>query len=244
MFKAKIRAQDLIRFFNSASVLSNESKLKINERGISMKVVDTANVCMISSVLKNNAFSTYEATDGEIGLNLERLVSLLKSSGNADYVELEHLEEESKIKLSSNKLNFKLGLISLDVIRKEPEMPEIEYNTKLMFKGNDLKQAIKIGEKIGDILEFTITKDKLILSSSDRITSDMNYTIETENDMISSSINEEVNSTYDIGYLSDISRIIGDNVTIKIKTDYPILISSDFANGEGSITYILAPRVE
>ena len=243
MFRAKIKVQDLIRFLNSALMLSNESSLKIDENGISMKVVDTANVCMVSSILKNNAFSDYEATEDKIGLNLEKLVSLLKSSSNADYVEIEHLEEESKIKVSSSKLNFKLRLISLDVIKKDPKIPEIEYNTNMMIESINLKKAIKIGEKIGDVLKFIITKEKLILECEDGITSNMVYTV-LENEMISSSIDEDVISTYDINYLSDIIKNLSDNVRIEIKTDYPLMISSDFANNEGNISYLLAPRIQ
>ena len=93
-------------------------------------------------------------------------------------------------------------------------------------------------------MKFVITKDKLTLDCSDGITSDMIYTIDVENDMISSSIKEDVTAAYDISYLQDISKILDSNVRIEIKTEYPILISSDFANSKGNICYMLAPRIE
>jgi proliferating cell nuclear antigen len=242
MLKAKIKTQYLMQFFQSASVLSDECRLKINNTEISMKVVDLSNVCMVSSVLKSGAFDVFKASDSEIGLNLEKLVNILKGS-KTDYTEIEYLEEENKIKLSSDKLNFKFGLISLDVIRTEPKIPEIEYNSKMTIKGNDLKQVIKIGEKISDILKFTANKDELMLSSSDGITSDMIYTIPTE-DMIESSINGDITSNYDLNYLSSIEKNLGDIVHIKIQTDYPVEITSKFADEKGSITYLLAPRID
>jgi proliferating cell nuclear antigen len=242
MLNAKIKTQYFLQFLQSILVLSNECRLKINDTGLSTKVVDMANVCMVSAVLESGAFEDFQASDSEIGLDLEKLIGILKEN-KAGYTEIEYLEEENKIKLSSDKLNFKFRLISLDVIREEPKMPEIEYNSKMTIKGNDLKQAIKIGEKISDMLKFTANKDELMLSSDDGVTSDMIYTIPTE-DMIESSINEDITSNYDLSYLGGIEKSLSDIVHIKIQTDYPIKISSKFANEKGDISYLLAPRIE
>jgi hypothetical protein len=71
----------------------------------------------------------------------------------------------------------------------------------------------------------------------------MIYTIPME-DMIESSINGDITSNYDLNYLSDIGKNLGDIVHIKIQTDYPVEISSKFADEKGSTTYLLAPRIE
>jgi len=51
--------------------------LHTDENGIYTRAVDTANVAMISINLQKEAFETYIATKGEIGLDIAKMKNIL-----------------------------------------------------------------------------------------------------------------------------------------------------------------------
>ena len=105
---------------------------------------------------------------------------------------------------------------------------------------------MKANQKIGDTLNFEVKDNNFILSGKG-MQSNMNYIIpENELENHTEDMNVPVSCMFDMDYLVDIIKGIGnsDVVKLKIKTDYPIMISQTFADGYGSIMYLLAPRID
>jgi len=55
---------------------------------------------------------------------------------------------------------------------------------------------------------------------------------------------EEINSIYSLSYFVTLMKFVGDGIEIQMGDAYPMRIDFEIANGEGNVTYVLAPRVE
>ena len=81
MFKALIGAEKLKDSIESISTLVDEARFRLTPQGLSVKAVDPANVAMVSFELSKDAFESFEATEGELGIDLTKLIGVLEMAG-------------------------------------------------------------------------------------------------------------------------------------------------------------------
>ena len=57
---------------------------------------------------------------------------------------------------------------------------------------------------------------------------------------------EKVRSLFPLDYFSNIVKVISTptTVTLSLGSDYPVKLEFNFADEKGSVTYLLAPRIE
>src|SRR5574341_648928 len=88
MFKAVIVAEKLKDAIESISTLVDEAKFKLTADGLSVRAVDPANVAMVSLDLTKDAFDSFEATEGELGIDLTKLNGVMEMADKSDKIEL------------------------------------------------------------------------------------------------------------------------------------------------------------
>ena len=243
-FKAEIDVDTILKAMRSASILVEDIKINVTEDGINMKAVDLGNVCMVSTHLNNKAFAYYDVVPFSFGLDLVETMNFFKLIKKEDQIGIEYLDKKNRIKFVTNNLSYSLALLNMDNIRKEPKTPEIELPVKIIADEKELGLAIKAAGNIGDTITFNANKNGLKISSKGQ-TSDMIFTI-PKNDLDKFEKDESVVSAFDLDYLKDISRVLTgfEVIELEMGAQYPIKIKSEFADGKGSIEYLLAPRVE
>ena len=242
-FKSEIKNSYIENVVKAIGFLSDDAKVNINEDGIKVIVVDQANVCMVDILLNKLAFSWYDADELVLGIDIKNLSRLLKSTNN-EYIEIEYLEDKSRIKFIQDRLSFSLALINIDTIKKEPKMPQIELPVKVIMNGKSFRDGINAAGKVGDYIAFDVNDEGLKMSSEGN-TSEMELEIlKDELDVFERT--EDVRSMFDLEYLTDISKALGksDLIELGIGKDYPLKVVSRFKNGEGEIKFLLAPRIE
>ena len=246
-FSMRLEKGFLEHFLKPASTITDEGGLTVDENGILIRVIDPANVCMVSVSLKHEGIEEYSSGKGKIGLPVERMLKLLGSAKKDDEILVEYLPERNRIRMAFGNLRYDVALLSLDTINKEPKVPKIELPVKTTMDGKEFRRVVMSANKISDCITFKANADGIIIESTGE-TSDMSFRMEKE-DMIDFSISSdarEVKSSFSLDYMDDISKIMAERgeITMRFGTDYPCMLVGTFADGHGTVEYLLAPRIE
>lgn len=244
MFKAVINAEVLKDAIEAVSTIVDEAKFHITKEGMSARAVDPANVAMVSFDLKAGAFESFNATDGEIGVDLTRLNDILGMTSKDDKIELNLNEETRKLEIRTGGLAYTLSLLDPTSIRKEPKVPNLELPAKIVLNGSELKRAVKAAEKVSDHMALGVVDKTFYIEAEgdlDKVRLDI-----PESSLISIQSTGNVRSLFSLDYLNDLAKSLGkaEKVSIDLGTDYPVKFTFNIAGGNGIVTYLLAPRIE
>jgi len=159
MFSAKIKSEIIKGIIDVTSPLVNEAKFNITAKGISIRAVDPAHVAMVDLELKITAFEEYKSDGMELGIDLNKLNSVMKLATAGDSVSLEYDEESNRLIIKIGNLVRRMGLIDtagmpdskvphLDLPAKviafdspgsRPELVEPPVNPRILIKGSMFK---------------------------------------------------------------------------------------------------------
>jgi proliferating cell nuclear antigen len=243
MFNAIIESEKLRNTLEAVSSIVDEAKIHLSPDGMSIRAVDPANVAMLTLNLKSSAFEEFTATEGELGVDLNRLNDILSMAERTEPVELELDEESHKLMVRMSGLTYKISLLDPSSIRKEPKVPELDLPAKIVLSGNELRRAVKAAEKVSDHMSMGVDGDIFYLEAegdSDRMRLDI------LKDQLISLEPADARSLFSLEYLSDMIKSAGkaSEVTIELGKDFPVKISFQIAEGNGDVGYLLAPRIE
>lgn len=243
MFKAVIVAEKLKEAIESVSTLVDEAKLRLTPNGISVRAVDPANVAMVSLDLAGDAFDSFEATEGELGIDLTKLNGIMEMAERGDGIEIDLDETGHKLILRMRGLSYTMSLLDPSSIRKEPKVPAIELPAFIVIRGEDLKRAVKAAEKVSDYMSIGVKGDVFFMEAEGDTD---NVRLEMTKDQLIEFRSGEARSLFSLDYLTDISKIAGKTpeVIIEVGRDYPLKIRFKISDGHGDVSYMLAPRVE
>lgn len=243
MFKAVIGAEKLKEAIESVSTLVDEAKLKLTPEGLSVRAVDPANVAMVSLDLARDAFESFEATEGELGIDLTKLNGIMEMAEKDDTIELDLDETAHKLIIRMRGLSYTMSLLDPSSIRKEPKVPTLDLPAHIVIRGEDLKRAVKAAEKVSDYMSIGVRGDVFFMEAEGDTD---NVQLEMTGDQLIELKSGEAKSLFSLDYLTDISKIAGKTPEVKIDVgkDYPLKIRFKIAQGQGDVSYMLAPRVE
>ncbi len=131
MLKATIDADILKESIDAISALVTECRLHTDENGISTRAVDTANVAMISLLLKKEAFSSFAATRSELGIDIAKMKNIFGMMAKNDLITLELTDDIHKLQVSFQGYKYSITLLDENTIRKDPNPPTIELPGKV-----------------------------------------------------------------------------------------------------------------
>jgi proliferating cell nuclear antigen len=245
MFSAIVRADTLQATLDSVGVLVEECKIHLDGEGIEIRAVDPANVGMVDLSLEADAFESYEADGGLIGVNLVRLADI---AGMADADQLVHLEldeETRKLHISIDGLEYTLALIDPESIREEPDLPDLDLPATIVIEGRDIDRAVTAADMVSDHIELGVDEDtETFYVSAEGDTDDVH--LELDADDLIDLVAGPASSLFSLDYLDDMDRAIPKDaeVTTELGEEFPVKLHFDIAEGEGSVTYMLAPRIQ
>jgi proliferating cell nuclear antigen len=245
MFKAIVRAERLQSTLDSVGVLVDECKIHLDDGGIEIRAVDPANVGMVDLTLDAEAFESYEADGGLIGVNLVRLQDIAGMADSGQLVELELDEETRKLHISIDGLEYTLALIDPESIREEPDLPDLDLSSTIVIEGRDIDRAVTAADMVSDHIELGVDEaDEHFYVKAQGDTDDVHLELDTEDliDLVAG----EASSLFSLDYLQDMNKAIPKDteVTMELGEEFPVKLHFDIAEGEGSVTYMLAPRIQ
>ncbi|QZA87546.1 DNA polymerase sliding clamp [Salinarchaeum sp. IM2453] len=245
MFKAIVSAETLQETLDSVSVLVEECKIRLEEEGLEIRAVDPANVGMVDLTLNADAFESYEADGGIIGVNLSRLEDIAGMANRGQLIELELDEKTRKLEIRIDGLEYTLALIDPDSIRQEPDIPDLDLAAEIILSGEDVDRAVTAADMVSDHIALGVDEQQgFFYVDAEGDTDDVHFELHEE-DLIDLELGP-AHSLFSLDYLSDMNKAIPKDaeVTAELGEEFPVKLHFDIAEGKGQVTYMLAPRIQ
>ena len=243
MFNAKVKSEVLKGIIDVTNPLVNEVKFNISPKGISLRAVDPAHVAMVDLQVKNDAFEEFKASEMELGIDMDKLSSIMRLSNTGDMVDIEYDEDTNRLIIKIGNIVRKMGLIDTAGM-PDPKMPNLNLPAKVVLKASELLKGVRASETVSDHLSLTVNKDDFeLFAEGDTDTVNLKLPKDLLNELTTKT---KCKSLFSIDYFSNmIKPVHGENpITMMIGNDNPIRVEFDIAENKGHVTYLLAPRIE
>ena len=245
MINAIVSADTLGAALDSVSVLVDECKVRLEADGLTIRAVDPANVGMVDLELSAAAFESYETDGGVIGVNLDRLADIVGMADADQLVHLELDEETRKLHISLDGLEYTLALIDPDSIRQEPDLPELDLSAEVVIEGRDIDRAVTAADMVSDHIALGVdSDDEEFYVDAEGDTDDVHLELGRE-DLIALTPGE-ARSLFSLDYLDDMNKAISSDaeVTMELGEEFPVKMHFGYAEGDGHVTFMPAPRIQ
>jgi proliferating cell nuclear antigen len=142
-------------------------------------------------------------------------------------------------------LAYTLALIDPDSIRQEPDIPDLDLSAEIVLEGAQLDRGIKAADMVSDHVRLRVdAADEAFHIEAEGDTDDVDFELDAE-DLIALTAGS-ADSLFSLDYLKDMNKAIPKDaeVTIELGEEFPVKIHYAVAEGQGNITYMLAPRIQ
>lgn len=249
MFKAEI--DDTKLFKDSLQAISNliaEGRFTADEDGLHLTAADPAMVALVDFTMEKDAFTSFEV-DGEqdLGINLERLYTILRRVDSSDTLTIESDEDSERLVLTvenGSTRTFSLPLLTMDD-DEVPSTDQLEFNVEADFRSSVLSSGIGDAAVVGDSVTIMADADGVtIRAEGDQ--SDAEFYIEKGSDgLLDLTADGSVRSMFSLDYLNKIMKAekISDTVHVSFGDDFPTRLDFEVPD-KLTLGFILAPRIE
>jgi len=244
-FQAAIRASHLKNVLSPLRALVDEARVRITGDGLTVRAVDSANVAMDDLELGAAAFESFEASPGTLGLDLDRLADPVGLASKNDLIQLYLDPESGKLIVLVDGLRYSLACLDATTIRAEPTLPEFDLPATVNVNREALQRGVKAADLVADHIRIRMEdggEALVVKAEGDTDT----VTLELDGDDIDIVTAGDASALFSLDYLKKLVRTIpkGTTVTIDLGESFPLILSYALAEGEGTITRMLAPRIE
>ena len=125
MFKARIKADSLKEFIGTVGSLVDEAKMNVSEDGLQVKAVGPSHVAMIEANLMKSAFDSFEVSDIQMGLDIDKFKSVLTMAGKDEMVILEKDDELNRLVVNIGNLTRAMPLLDTSGM-PDPKVPSLD----------------------------------------------------------------------------------------------------------------------
>lgn len=243
MLDAEVKSEVLKELVEIVQTVVDEVKINVTEDGLSLKAVDPAHVAMVDLDLDKDAFESYEAEEVELGLSLAKIDKFLNLAKSGSIVEMTQDKDENQLIMKVDNITRKMPLLDTAGMT-DPNLPSLDLPINLKLKGRYLLSGVRASKDIADHISITANSDGFeILSEEENDVVRLNL---SEDELESLDAQEEVRSLFALDYFSDMIKCVSSDTVLDIELgkDYPIKMDFEFADGDGQVTYLLAPRIE
>ena len=244
-FRAAIRASRLKNVLSTLRALVDEARVRITEDGLTVRAVDSANVAMDDLALGAAAFESFEASPGTLGLDLDRLADPVSLASKDDLIQLYLDPKSGKLIVLVNGLRYSLACLDATTIRAEPTLPEFDLPATVTVNREALQRGVKAADLVADHIRIRMDDDGEALVVEAEGDTDA-VALELDGDDIDIVAAGDASALFSLDYLKKLVRTIPARtpVTLDLGEDFPLILSYELADGDGTITRMLAPRIE
>jgi len=244
MFKAEIKSDTLKGLVNVISTLVDEAKFSISGDGVNLKAVDPAHVAMVDLTISKSAFESFSADNGtEMGVDLDKMKEMLKLAGSGDVIAMEQDESQGRLIMRVGNITRRMNLVDTSGM-SDPKVPQLSLPANVDVAVSELQRGMKAAESVSDHIALSADQDSFELfceGDTDSVSLKLD-----RSKLVSITATSKVRSLFPLDYFSNLVKAIPSDTVVKISlgNDYPVKLSFSFANGNGNVGYLLAPRIE
>lgn len=243
MFQAKIRSDALKGIVNIISTLVDEAKLNVSPDGIGLKAVDPAHVAMVELDVRKAAFESYLADDTQIGIDLDKIKEVLRLTASGDIIDMEQDEERGRLVVRVGNITRRMNMVDTSSM-SDPKVPQLSLPVSVEVSVSEIQKGIRAAESVSDHIALTADADGFELSCEGD-TDSVNLRLDKAK-LAGLTVSEKARSLFPLDYFSNLVKAIPSDTVVRIDlgNDYPVKIHFDLAEGNTSVGYLLAPRIE
>ena len=243
MFQAKIRSDALKGIVNIISTLVDEAKLNVSPDGIGLKAVDPAHVAMVELDVRKAAFESYLADDTQIGIDLDKIKEVLRLTASGDIIDMEQDEERGRLVVRVGNITRRMNMVDTSSM-SDPKVPQLSLPVSVVDPVYEIQKGIRAAESVSDHIALTADAEGFELSCEGD-TDSVNLRLDKAK-LVGLTVSEKARSLFPLDYFSNLVKAIPSDTVVRIDlgNDYPVKIHFDLAEGNTSVGYLLAPRIE
>ncbi|WP_158058041.1 DNA polymerase sliding clamp [Halorussus halophilus] len=246
-FHAIVDADSIQQTVAFASALFEECHLQYDDDdGIRLSAIDAATVASVEITLESAAFDALEATEGHVGIDLSRLQDVVKMADRGQLIEFTLDTETRKLEICIDELEYTLAVIDPETIRSPPDRPSegFDFTGAVVTDAGEFERAIRAADMVSDHLALGLDDaEEVFYVEAEGDTDDVSLTLSA--DELVELTPGDAHSLYSLEYLLAIERAMSSDLELDLRmgTEQPLEVESGFADGAGSVEYLLAPRI-
>lgn len=235
------------RFLDAIRTLDDEFHLTITPDGVTARVLGAESAVKATVGLTADAFESFDATSGVVGVPTTRLREVTRMSSNSDLLRLDLDGAAQTLDVHAGALDCSLQLRDPNMIREGGSLDDAEYPSVVVMEGGDLKRIIRGAGYVDSRVELHVEQadGRFVAKADDG--DDRLIAPRDRDDLTELLVGEQsVRATFDLDYLKQARRAIRKRteVTLALDTDEPLALAFDIADGAGHVEYGIAPVVE
>ncbi|WP_423743410.1 DNA polymerase sliding clamp (plasmid) [Haladaptatus sp. SPP-AMP-3] len=226
--------------------LVDECHLYFDEDGIRIPAMDPATVAAVDLTLGRSAFEAYETEDAHIGVDLSRLGDIVGMADRGQLLSFTLNSETRKLEIRIGELTYTLALLDPETVRSPPEATdaEFEFTGSVVTESGELSRAVKAADMVSNHVTLGIDEERdSFYAEATGDTDDVSLAVPADELVDFSS--GDAHSLFSIDYLRAIDRAMPKTpeVSLELGLDIPLAVRYPFADGAGSVEYIVCPRI-
>jgi proliferating cell nuclear antigen len=229
---------------DAISNMIDEAGVIVSQEGIALRAMDPAHVALVDFKLEKEAFEEYDVNETlTLGIDLDRLNTILKRAGSSDRIELSTSDDGGSLRITiRNSATRRFDLPLIDVGEEELRVPQLEFPAKVEIDPKILSEGIKDAEIFSDHVTLRCDAENLYISARGDL-GNVEVKVSRE-EAVSFEVSEPCRSMFSIEYLKDMIKAGDIATTVRINLGNDIPVKLDFLAPGVSLSFLLAPRVE
>ncbi|OBA22939.1 proliferating cell nuclear antigen [Metschnikowia bicuspidata var. bicuspidata NRRL YB-4993] len=225
------------------------------EHGITVQAVDDSRVLLVSLLVGLSAFAEYRCDrDITLGIDLDSFSKIIKCGNNDDYLTL--LAEDSPdnvVTIFEDKKRERVSEYSLKLMDIDSEflrIDDMQYDSVVNMASSEFAKVVRDLKNLSESLNITVTKDAVKFSAEGEsgtgsVVLKPFTDIDNPDQSVSVNLENSVDLTFGLKYLSDIIKAtsLSNTITIKLADKTPALFEYKLEAG-GYLRFYLAPKFD
>lgn len=244
--RATIRSEYLQSTLDALGALVSECRLEFGPGGLSASAADPASVALVEASLDADAFDVYDAEGELVGVDIDRLGEVIGMAASGQTVELLLDAETRRLHVVIDELAYTLGLIDPAAIREPPAIDESAFihAARAVVEGGEIDRFVGAAGMVADHLALGVDEaDAALYVDAEGDTDHVSLRLAAVD--LKAFDAGDAHSLFSLDYLRDVTTPMPADgpVALRLGTEVPVQFDFETADGAGSVTYLLSPRL-
>lgn len=250
IFEAKLASAGILKDAISAvyEIVKEDVSFRLTKDGLYLSAMDAANVSMVTFRLLVTAFSDYKLSEEKtIGVDMERLMQVVKQTGSSDAMTLKLGEDSASLSIvlkGASTRRFSIPLLDNPSEGRKP--PTINFEATIVVKSDVLSQAVSDAEVFSDSVLFIADAKSFSMEASGETGKSATELEKGSDDaLVEITATSPAKARYAVDYLKKIVKggKLSETAKLQFKSDFPVQIEY-LVTDKLQLKYVLAPRIE
>lgn len=243
MIRVETTAGILSEIFRPINAISDSCRIQFDQDGIVIPGAGPLNLAVVDIVVDKNAFKTYRTDGPVLGIKLGKIIDIINMASPSDKATLTLDDERNMLELELGHKEFVLGLVQLDSVPSQPDIPDTSYPVRFEIPQTVLSDTIDTASIFSDKITFeAMDESKHVVAKAEGDIDKTKVRLIHGND-IKSVKTAPIENSFGLGLLDDIVPVIPnkEDVEVKLAHDRPMILSYSSVDDFMDVSYTIAP---